>query len=52
MLKKVGSRGGVIGLSKSTFGYNFNTKRMPWCYLNQNGGEFGINPNEIFKVSQ
>ena len=52
MLKKVGSRGGCIGLSKTTFGYNFNTKRMPWCYVNESGGQFGINPNETFKVSK
>ena len=37
MLKRVGSRGGVIALSKQNYGKHFNTKRMPWCYISDEG---------------
>ena len=46
MLEKIGSRGGAIALSKTGFGYNFNTKRMPWCQKSDQGGFYGINPGE------
>ena len=52
MLAKVGSRGGNIALSRDGFGYYFNTKRMPWCHLNKDGGTCGINPGESFVVKE
>lgn len=48
MLSRIGSRGGGICLTKDDFGYDFNTKRMPWCHVNNEKMSFGINPGDHY----
>ena len=48
MLGRIGSRGGAITLTKESFGFSFNTKRMPWCHVGEKNESYGINPGEHF----
>lgn len=48
MLNRIGSRGGGICLTKDDFGFDFNTKRMPWCYMDEQTTAHGINPGEHY----
>jgi len=45
---RIGSRGGGICLTADSFGFDFNTRRMPWCHIDNEKTSYGINPNENF----